>query len=130
MHKETPDVHATQRVQHALESSTAKTAAKIMAIVLAAVITVLLSLILVAVNGTNSNAEKALNVAQAVRDHNYEQDQSLALLQVEVQSQKSITNAMVANIQALTLQITHISDKQEQLNDAQKTLIQQARPPR
>jgi hypothetical protein len=116
-------VKRLETIDHVMESPSGKALWKIVSGVMAAIITALLALILAGINTTNT-------IAQSARDNNYRQDQSIALLQAQTTSLQRVSDATVTSLQAMSLQMTKNSDQLEQLNDAQKALIQRTRPPR
>lgn len=84
------------------------------------VMSALLALILAGINTTN-------NIAQDARNVNNKQDQDIILLQARLESlqaqttsQQRVSDATVASLQTLMLQLTRAEDKMELLNSHMK----------
>lgn len=107
-----------QPVETALESPAGIAAGKIVLLVFGVLVTTLLALILTGINRTNS-------VAEAAREGNYKQDQDIALLKVQTQAIQRQTDATVAALQALTLQVTK---NQDDIQHTRSTLLGRDRP--
>lgn len=105
----------------ALETPAGKVMWKLMMVAFGILITTLLSLILAGITHTNG-------IAEAARDRNFQQDQQISLLQVQTQSLQRVSDATVASLQAITLQMTKNQDTLDHLNDTQKRMMQGERP--
>jgi len=96
--------------------------------ILGAVGSVLLTLLLSTASTANANALRATNIAQAEHEYNLQQDAKISLT---ISNQASIQAAMTtltANVSALTLQVAHISDRQDSHTEAINSIIQRTRP--
>jgi len=114
----------------AFESPAGKALWKIITIIIAGVITTLLALILAGINHTNGIAESA-------RDHNYEQDQQIALINAQakvvdarIDALQRVSDATVASLQTMALQVSKDQDTIQRVSDTQKQLLQSQRPRR
>lgn len=92
-----------------VESEGAIAAWRIAMAIMTLIMSALLSLILTGINKTN-------NIAEAARDNNNRQDQSIALLQAQTQSLQRVSDATVASLQSITLTITRNGDRLENLD--------------
>lgn len=118
MHGEHPRLDTAGQ---AFESPAGKAMFKIVMVVFGVLVSVLLSLILTGVNHTNG-------IAEAARDRNFQQDQQISLLQVQTQSLQRVSDATVASLQAITLQMTKNQDTLDHMSDTQKQMLQGERP--
>lgn len=96
--------------------------------ILGATGSVLLALLLGSANTANVNASHAIAAAQAEREYNLKQDSKINLAVTNQATMQSALATLTSNVSALTLQVAHINDRQEQLSESQKTLIQNSRP--
>ena len=127
---EDPDVTRLDSTGQAFESPAGKALWKIITIIIAGVITTLLALILAGINHTNGIAESA-------RDHNYEQDQQIALINAQakvvdarIDALQRVSDATVASLQTMALQVSKDQDTIQRVSDTQKQLLQSQRPRR
>src|SRR5690242_2142098 len=127
---EHPDVTRLDSTGQAFESPAGKALWKIITIIIAGVITTLLALILAGINHTNGIAESA-------RDHNYEQDQQIALINAQakvvdarIDALQRVSDATVASLQTMALQVSKDQDTIQRVSDTQKQLLQSQRPRR
>jgi len=127
---EDPDVTRLDSTGQAFESPAGKALWKIISMIMAAVITTLLSLILAGINHTNGIAEDA-------RDHNYQQDQQIALINAQakvmdarIDAVQRVSDATVASLQTMMLQVSKDQDALQHVSDTQKQLLQSQRPHR
>lgn len=105
-------LEATERK---LESPTGKGLSKIVLTAFGVVITALLASINGNLHAANELAQKALVTAEQARDTNYAQERDLALLKVRTDAIERKTDATVAALQALTLQVTKNGDAVEHI---------------
>lgn len=124
------DVTRLDSTGQAFESPAGKALWKIVTIIIAGVITTLLALILAGINHTNGIAESA-------RDHNYEQDQQIALINAQakvvdarIDALQRVSDATVASLQTMALQVSKDQDTIQRVSDTQKQLLQNQRPHR
>jgi septal ring factor EnvC (AmiA/AmiB activator) len=98
--------------------------------VLGALGSVLLALLLSTASSANANSLRATNLAQAEHEYNLQQDAKINLAASNQATIQAALTTLTANVSALTLQVAHISDRQDAHSDALNALIQQSRPKR
>jgi hypothetical protein len=125
-----PDVTRLDSTGQAFESPAGKALFKITMVVFGVLVSVLLSLIL-------ANSERTNNIAEGARDHNYEQDQQIALaaaqakvMDARIDALQRVSDATVASLQTMVLQVSKQQDTLQHVSDTQKQLLQSQRPRR
>lgn len=104
------DVRLTERIEQRMESESGKGASKLLMVAFGIVTTALLGLLNFNVRDSNAIAAKALATAEGARDTNYKQERDIALLNVKTESIERKTDATVAGLQTLILQVTQNRD--------------------
>lgn len=114
----------------AFESPAGKAMFKIIMVVFGILVSVLLSLIL-------ANGQRTNTVAEGARDHNYDQDQQIALMNAQqkvvdarIDALQRVSDATVASLQTMALQVSKDQDTIQRVSDTQKQLLQNQRPHR
>lgn len=122
------DVTRLDSAGQAFESPAGKAMFKIMMVAFGILVSVLLSLIL-------ANSERTNNIAEAARDQNYAQDQQIALaaaqakvMDARIDALQRVSDATVASLQTMALQLSKDQDTIERVSDTQKQILQGQRP--
>lgn len=93
---------------------------KIVMLIFGAIVTAFLVTINGNLEAAAKAAAKAQATAEAVREHNYAQDQDIALLKVKADAIERRTDQAIATLQALTVQVTRNGDAIEHSKGKQK----------